>query len=184
MSEPLRNGGHWGGARATGDVRRDCWRTPRWLLDIVREMIGADWDASGHGPDEWAEGFVDGNVGDALINPWPAARCVFVNPPFSVATEWVARIVAHEGGSVLLCKLTPSTGWWRRATEGVPGAVFDSDARPVVLGSGRESVRLLPYAPGVLLGLFPYRVQYVPPDGIKASSVNFDSCLIIRGSPL
>jgi hypothetical protein len=174
------NGGNWGGAAATNDPRRDTWRTPDWLLQIVQDL-GCSWDASGRGPDEWAHGFAAGNVGDALANPWPDDRGVFINPPFSVATLWVDRIVAHKGDVALLCKLTPSTGWWRRAAAAIEGATPHATAEPAIVGKGREAVRLVPFASGVFLGLFPYRVQYVPPEGIKASSCNFDSCLILRG---
>ena len=167
------------GALRSGDPRRDNWRTPKWLMDVLHAEFPMLWDATGHGPDEWAHGCEDGNTAsDALAAEWPTHRQVFCNTPFSRMKAWAPRIAAHHGPTVTVCKLTPGTKWWQ--TLASRDGNYASGYGVGWLDTPMGRILRCPLLNDVALWLLPVRVAYEPPPGIAASSPSFDSCVVVR----
>jgi hypothetical protein len=165
------------GAKATKDARRDNWRTPQWLMDVLHREFPMLWDATAHGPDEWAHGCEDGNTApNGRVAEWPTHRPVFCNPPFSEMREWSRRIASHPGQTVTVCKLAPSVAWWRT----IVGKCGGPTTRTRWIRSQRGDIVEADLANSVSLWLLPVRVAYEPPEGIKATSPSFDSCVLVR----
>lgn len=170
-----------GGAVATGEPRRDNWRTPSSIIEAMIAKFGPRlWDASATGPSQWATG--EGNTGDALVNQWPSDRLVFSNPPFSRMGEWASRIVRHSYPTLTLCPLRPSSAWWRLLVSVSCVRHYPARGSERWGSVGVRSVEVEQTNGAVLLILFDRRVAYLPPPGVNASSPAFDSCLILRGS--
>lgn len=169
---------HHEGAKASKDSSRDNWRTPKWLMDVLHAEFPMLWDATAHGPDEWAHGCVFGNrETDALSSTWAVDVPVFCNPPFSQMKEWSKRIAAHPGTTVTVCKLAPSAKWWK--TLCLTGRSIDR-----CLAGKQDSpmgvIHKVHLFNPVTLWLLPCRVSYEPPPSINASAPSFDSCVVVR----
>ena len=104
---------------APESIATDEWKTPAWLLELVREFnggqIGLD-PASGPGSLVnavlyWTKEF------DGLLPPWGGFGLVYVNPPCSRGqiARWMGKCAA-EGRTVEIIALPPvatATRWWQ-----------------------------------------------------------------------
>jgi hypothetical protein len=146
---------------------RDCWSTPKWLVDRLDERWCFGLDAAATvdtairpngrsvgylGPDHPIEEYRNALDLSHLTQPAPWAHFsgglpVFVNCPYSQngggLTAWVDAFIRESQDVPVVAILpdTPSCRWWRRA--------FETAAE---------------------VTLFDGRVRFDPPPGVKASS--------------
>jgi hypothetical protein len=92
------------GAKATGDPWRDCYQTPRYILDAVEAVLGEFWFdpcPKVRRPD-W----------DGLTMPWQPYA--YINPPFSEYGEWVEWGLQQPGPQIWICHSNTDTKWYHR----------------------------------------------------------------------
>jgi phage N-6-adenine-methyltransferase len=95
----------------------DCWGTPDEFFKRCDAeyhfTLDAAADESNHKCDRWLG--PGGEFPDALSLDWPGER-VWLNPPYSMATEFLAHAVKqsneHEVGSVILLPSRTDTKWF------------------------------------------------------------------------
>ena len=86
--------------------KNDCLRTPKW---VYQKLGVIDLD-----PCAGAETYIGAtnyrveNGEDGLLLPW--SGFVFCNPPFSMKEDWIAKMINH-GNGVLLLPERGSTPW-------------------------------------------------------------------------
>jgi len=142
---------------------RDSWATPPALARLLVEEFGCNLDvcadASNHKCNYWFGLGAPCGVEDALTTFWGrngGRNVAWCNPPYSKILPWVEKAIAELANNVetiMLVPLDSSTAWWRAAMPHV------------------AEVRLL-----------TPRVQFVPPDGVKASS-NPKASAVLRFLP-
>jgi hypothetical protein len=104
----------------------DDYYTPRWVFDRMRIRFDLDVCAPPGGV-EWvpADAYYDQEA-DGLATAWSGR--VWMNPPYSKATPWVRKFIAHGNG---VCLVPHAKSAWHNtlwaAADGVtvPEAFFD-----------------------------------------------------------
>jgi len=131
--------------RTAGAGRGDFCFTPRWLVELVEELVdGIDTDPAHH-PDSHVRPRLvqcSGGVGgfDGLTTRWRGSA--WVNPPYSKPGPWVAKCEAHArtGESVLLLlKADPSTKWFEGIWRADVRVFFSSRLKFDGYGEGRSA---------------------------------------------
>ena len=95
----------------------DEWLTPPWLIEALGPF---DLDPCSPGPRRpWDTAKVHyGIEDDGLRQPWEGR--VFLNPPYSTAKRWMARLAEHGHGTALVFARTETLLWhehvWPHAT--------------------------------------------------------------------
>lgn len=104
-------------AALLSSVKHD-WRTPRVVLDLVREFaagpIALDPATSPDNPTGAATFFTEADNG--LLRPWHTDGLIYVNPPYGRALAPWARRIANEGQHIEIIALLPArpdTKWWQ-----------------------------------------------------------------------
>lgn len=96
------------GAHHSANPQTDEWLTPRPILAALGEF---DLDpCAPHDLPDWtrcARHYTA--TDDGLSAPWSGS--VFMNPPYSQADRWMARLAAHGNGVALVFART-ETRWW------------------------------------------------------------------------
>lgn len=89
------------GAKATGELSRDYWMTPPYIIDRVKQALGPYYfDPCPKDPDF-----------DGLITPWRGFA--FINPPFSEYKKWVNHGMRQPNPQIWICNTKNSTSWWQ-----------------------------------------------------------------------
>lgn len=138
---------------------RQCWQTPQDFFDLLDSEFNFDVDVAADENNSKCRAYID-EEDDGLRRPWfrlvGYLNCAWCNPPYANPMPWV--IAAHENteavwGSVavLLLNHDASTKWYSYALE---------HASEIRILTGK-------------------RIQFVPPDGIKASTNSKGQCVII-----
>lgn len=174
-----------GGARATGDDWRDCYQTPRGVVDHVHRVLGSimlDAAASSDnalGPAYCGADHDDHRFRDALSCDWMQAVSeqtdrpfrehdpkvvAFCNPPFSMLSEF-SRKCAAEGQRMtvgLLCMVRMEVEWWREWVQPYASEVITYHPRVNYVDprTGEPSSSGSPAAPSCLI---VYRPALVGP---------------------
>jgi len=114
----------------TSSVKHD-WRTPVWVLDLVRKVGPVALDpCPSRDREHW---FATSNaVGDGLVFPWHIAKdapgLVYCNPPYGrELPKWVNKIneEAEYGLEIiLLCPARPGSKWWKRVWKSADAFCF------------------------------------------------------------
>jgi hypothetical protein len=98
------------------DVDRDTWLTPRYILDVLGPF-DLDPCAALASP-RWAAKHGYTVADNGLEQSWHGR--VFMNPPFSDTSRWLARHAQHGEGISLVPATVESVVWrkyvWTRAT--------------------------------------------------------------------
>jgi phage N-6-adenine-methyltransferase len=147
--------------KATGG--KDTWRTPPAVLDLVRKVgcgnIGLDPCTDAANPTD-ALDFVCPPA-DGLSVPWLGHGLVFVNPPYSSATRWIAKCadeMSHappnpdEDQIIALVPARVDTRWWHASAVTACAVCF-----------------------------WKGRIKFLRPDGEKAQSATFPSAVLYWG---
>lgn len=142
------------------DNIRDAWETPKQLFDVLDREFGFDIDvACTQFNRKCGIGLEVDLDRDAMQHEWFPNHCspvAWCNPPYSNPKPWVQRAIDETNetpGSVAVMLLNhdASTGWYKLALE---------HASEIRIMTGK-------------------RVQFVAPDGIKASSNAKAQCVIV-----
>ncbi len=134
---------------------RDCWATPREFFDSLNAEFHFTLDPCAEAWSAKCLAYYTRRE-DGLIQPWTGR--VFLNPPYSNVGPWLKKAVAEVASGMvgLVVALVPSatdTAWWQDHVEACA-----------------DEIR------------FPRgRIQFVPPPGIKASSNDTPSAVVVFG---
>jgi hypothetical protein len=99
----------------------DTWLTPPWLLDVLGPF---DLDpCAAPEPRPWPTADLHYTAAvDGLRHPW-AGRC-WVNPPYSNAEPWLARLADHGAGTALIFARTETGAFHRQVWARAAGLLF------------------------------------------------------------
>ena len=78
----------------------DDYYTPRWIFDALGLTFDLDVACPTGGPPHTTCKAFYTQLDDGLTSPWHGT--VFMNPPYSNPTPWVAKWLHHENGIALL----------------------------------------------------------------------------------
>jgi hypothetical protein len=152
---------------AFGNPASDSYCTPRWLTGLL-PTVDLDPCSNPRSTVKARRTYSLEKRLDGLQMPWTGS--VFLNFPYSNPLPWAQKLtVEREAGrcveAIVLCKLDPSTEWWR-----------------VLLGGGAPDV-----------WMFERRIQFDEPPiiidrrretlGVEKSTTNFASVVIHHGGP-
>lgn len=104
---------------------RQDMRTPRWLVDILENMIGETFSLDAAAGitnyicDDWCK--------DGLQEQW--ADWTFCNPPFAKTTLWVDKALSECAGSVLVLPAGCSQKWFHRLLGSDRTTIYFPDKR-------------------------------------------------------
>lgn len=98
------------GSHQSAVPRSDDWLTPLFLIDRLGPF-DCDPCASVHAPariapDHWTI------EADGLTAEWNGR--VWLNPPYSEVTPWMARMAVHDPGGIALVFARTETRWWQQ----------------------------------------------------------------------
>ena len=135
----------------------DSWATPTYFYDYYRLKYNIKMDICASENNHKHSKYLT-EEDDALTTDRIVEECkgeyVWCNPPYSNVTPWVELAIRNQEqgvGTIMLVKNDPSTKWMERA--------FDTaDVIEFIVGG---------------------RVQFIPPEGVKMSSNNFSSVVIV-----
>jgi hypothetical protein len=136
----------------------DDWYTPAEVVSWAEKCLGGidtdpAWSPRSHVRP--GRGFTISE--DGLSKPWDGA--VFLNPPYSAPTPWIARASVRHEPTLCLIKLDPSTRMWSQH-------VWPRARAIVFFGRRLEFAR-----PGALTGAPPWpscALWYGPPPPLDA----------------
>jgi len=143
---------------------RDCWRTPRHIVDAALALAGVGYDetldvACTIYDCATREGLYYDHGHDALAGPWPK-RPVWCNPPYSRIGPWAEQWHAHaqtgHRGILLIPLGAVTADYWRRWIDTAPGLAVHVPDR---------------------------RVAFDPPIGIEPSTPNGGVVLAVSNAP-
>lgn len=97
------------GSHHSAVPRSDDWLTPQPILDLLHPF-DTDPCASIHQPTPIGVAHNWTIVDDGLTAPWEGR--VWLNPPYSEVTPWMARMAVHGNGLALVFART-ETRWWQ-----------------------------------------------------------------------
>lgn len=108
-----------------------CWQTPQWLVERIREALGGaiDLDPCTTYANPTKAKQILTPAEDGLLNPWPFARTIYVNPPFIDAAKWAHRTLAesrlnHLPRTIFLAPAAIGTKWLHELWESSDDALF------------------------------------------------------------
>jgi len=78
----------------------DDYYTPKWIFDALGVHFDLDVACPPQGPLHTPCSAYYTQETDGLLSPWRGN--VFMNPPYSKATPWVKKFMAHKNGIALL----------------------------------------------------------------------------------
>jgi len=107
------------GAPQTQKTSDDCY-TPKWIFDALDLTFDLDVACPPEGPihvpaKNWYTAEDDG-----LAQPWHGR--VWMNPPYSKPTPWIARWIEHANGIALVP--SSKSKWWQSLWESNAAAVY------------------------------------------------------------
>lgn len=142
-----------GGKGAVSNSRRQDWRTPPDLFRWLHDIFAFTVDAAASADNALLPRFwTESN--DGLAQSWQGER-VFCNPPHGKVRPWVEKAIDEaSAGSMGACLLVPARTEARWFTE---------------------------CASRLWVCFLTPRVNYVPPEGVKASGHALGSCLVLAG---
>lgn len=139
--------------QARTDPRQHA-RTPRWLFDALHARFRFTIDAACDASNQLLpSGWTADD--DFMAQDWQEHR-VFINPPFCLASEAIKNAALWAG-----LFQVPSVLLLPAKTCGL-----------AITGAVRR---------GASIGVFPWRVNYEPAPGVRLSSANRDSMLLVFG---
>jgi phage N-6-adenine-methyltransferase len=121
----------------------DQWVTPRSILDALGVF---DLDPCAPINRPWPTAHRHYTiVDDGLRQPWNGR--VWLNPPYSTAARWLARLAQHGQGTALLFARTETRLWFQHVWPRASGILFMRgrvtfcypDGRPAAANSGAPS---------------------------------------------
>jgi len=136
-----------GAVEQDDDKSRDAWATPRLLGRNLVEEFGCRLDVAASHSTALCSRYFTA-ADDGLSRPWDVT--VWCNPPYSDPSPWVKRAImeADRGrDSVLLLPAMVGVAWFTRASMYARWWTFDK------------------------------RIEFIPPEGIKASKSNIGNVL-------
>lgn len=156
---------------STPAQEKDEWRTDPVLFALLDEEFDFHIDVAATEENHLCPLYYD-KEDDALARPWVIpnriVHRVFCNPPFSRAGDFLlkGREEAKKGAiCVFLVRADGiETKWWR---DGVLSLEDEQNTRI--------------YSPAYQIRFLSPRVNYLRPDGTKASGVTFPSAIIVMG---
>lgn len=95
---------------------KDDWQTPEWLWGLINKYDPIDLDPCPGDGTEIGKHNIDPHHHDGLDYPWEGT--VFVNPPYSEKTEWIAKCAEEAERSTVdrIYLITPDSTdvgeWW------------------------------------------------------------------------
>lgn len=126
----------------------DVWLTPPWILKHLGKFDLDPCAAPAPRPWSTARRHYDITIGqDGLVLPWKGR--VWLNPPYSNADPWVAKMASYKLGIACLAVKAETKRWM---------------------------VNIWPSATAILL-LAP-RVMFNRPDGSESSGITHQTCLV------
>jgi len=139
------------------DTSRDAWRTPRALFAALDAEFHFVIDLAADKENHLCQQYRSAGD-DALSCDWPIKGWCWLNPPFSRIPEFAAACSAKWARGSSIVMLVPANrceqGWWHEHVLGVASEIR-----------------------------YPtFRVAFVPPPGVKASSPAFPCCLVVYGA--
>lgn len=126
----------------------DYWATPASVFGPLDSEFNFEWDACANAENTKVPGCYFDEKQNALLQDWSrTAQTVWLNPPYSDVTPWLAKAAEQRAKgvtTVALLKADHSTGWWKKY-------VFNYD-------------QMKP-RPGVEIRDWPWRIKFVVPKG-------------------
>ena len=151
-----------------GNPFSDSYCTPRWLTALL-PVVDLDPASNPRSTVRARRTYSLEKKLDGLALPWTGS--VFLNFPYSDPLPWVHKLAEEMAGggcteAIVLCKLDPTTEWWR--------------------------VLMTPGGPD--LWMFDRRIQFDEPAplvdlrrerlGVEKSTTNFASVIVHHGGPI
>jgi len=107
--------------------KSDDWTTPRQFFDTLNDEFHFDIDGAAtkqnalcsryYGIDNGGRGKPE-CLGDALTGPWAMGSSIFINPPYSMCKEFIAKAAQEQQAnnvlSVLLIPARTDTRWFHQ----------------------------------------------------------------------
>lgn len=141
-------------------MARHDWQTPRFFIDLVREVAPIALDPCSAGKMGWgAKNYIESD--DGLTKDWyiPPGQLFYCNPPYGRAlSDWSRKIISSCGPGIALVPVRTDAAWWV--------SLFSASLHCVAWRSP----------------VFGTRIQFVNPDtGKPGEQNNHASCVFYFG---
>ncbi len=107
------------GAAQTMKTSDDCY-TPKWLFDVMGITFDLDVACPPEGPINVPAANYYTAADDGLAQPWNGR--VWMNPPYSKPSPWIAKWLEHSNGMALVP--SSKSKWWQSLWESQAKAVY------------------------------------------------------------